>query len=115
MMAKLKEALRSARKIEWILLLVAAALAMLLLLPDTDDVPVMATSLEDRIARVISEIDGAGDVRVMVTENEHGAVGVLVVCDGANDIGVMLDVQRAVKTLLNVELSQIEILCKRKD
>ena len=113
MPASFMEKLRSARKIEWLALLVAIALLALILqdtgaLSGTRDA---STELEERLERVLSSVEGAGEVRAMVTEDENGGVvGVLVVAQGAGDIAVRLKLAQAVKALLGVDLNRIEVV-----
>ena len=108
-MKKMLDMLRGARRIELFIALVAAAV-LLLQLVGTVSVG-GGTELEQRLAGILSQIEGVGRVRVMVTENpDGGAEGVLVVADGADDIRVCLQLQYAVQTLLGTDAAQIEIV-----
>lgn len=123
-MSKLLSALRGARKIEWILLMAAVAVVVLLISRDgTLIAPVETkTELEARIESVLSMVENAGTVRVLVNEEliapaafSSGqtapvAKGVVIVAEGAEDMRVSMELARAVKTLLNIELEQIEVL-----
>lgn len=116
---KLREALRGARKIEWLILTVAVAAALLLLLPSGSERADTSgeTELERRLRDTLCRIEGAGDVRVMVTggEGTEEVVGVLIVAEGAEDARVQLEILRAVRTLLAIESQQIEITQMRRD
>ncbi len=106
------------------------------------------TSLEDRLEKALSKVEGAGDVKVVITvesgmetvlamktlktETEKGVeieetpilvngktvtlmekypkiIGVLIVLEG-NNFAVRSRIQEATTSLLNISLSQIEIL-----
>ncbi|MBQ3079134.1 MAG: hypothetical protein IJC48_03920 [Clostridia bacterium] len=68
-----------------------------------------STALEERLARVLSNIDGAGKVAVMVNESEEEIQGVLIVAEGAEDIGVRLSLLNAAKTALGIENARINV------
>ena len=114
--------LRSARHIEWVLLALALA-AALLLLPDASGEYSGSTSLERRMENVLSMIEGAGRVRVLVNQTESVQAfsnqsaqpsGVIVVAEGAGNMKVNLELQRAVQAFLGVEAEQIEILSMKE-
>ena len=50
-----------------------------------------------------------GNSTIILVEKKPVARGVIVVAEGAADIGVRLDLQRAVKAVLNIPLTSIEI------
>lgn len=124
-MAGLREALdrlRGARYIEWILLAMAAAAAVLLLTGSPRGGEAGRTELEARMESVLSCVHGAGKVRVLVHSGETTAAfaqaaepGVVVVAEGAEDIRVALELERAVRALLGVSAGQIEILDMGED
>lgn len=65
---------------------------------------------EEKLVRILTEIDGVGKAEVMITENADGTVeGVVVVCEGANDIMTKNDVINAVKTALKIEKNNIAV------
>ena len=112
----LREKLRGARGLEWLLLLVAACVAVLALFQGSGgDGTVQSTELEARLERVLSAVEGAGDVRAMVTEREEKIVGVVIVAEGAGDIGVRLSLMQAARALLGIGLDQIEVIQMRRD
>ena len=109
-MKQLMEALKSARKLE--LLLGLAALAVLLVLGMGGGLDDGGVSPEEkRMERILSSIEGAGRVTVMLSGDEEGrCTGAVVASPGAGEIGVILQLQRAVQTLTELELEQIEIV-----
>ncbi len=114
--------LRGARHIEWVLLAVALS-ALFLLTAGTGGGEADSASLERRMERVLSLVEGAGEVRVLVHSPEAAeafasgaerASGVLVVAEGAGSLKVSMALQRAVQALLGVEAEQIEVLTMKE-
>ena len=62
---------------------------------------------ETRIARVLSEIAGAGSVSVTIYTEDSHPCGAVVVASGAEDIAVRL--QEAVTTLLGLDSSRVAV------
>ena len=111
----LKEKLRGARGLEWLLLLIAACVATLVLTRGGCDAGAQPTELEARLERVLSAVEGAGEVRAMVSEQNGEIAGVVIVAAGAEDVGVRLSLMQAARALLDVELDQIEVIQMRRD
>ena len=112
----LKEKLRGARGLEWLLLLVAVCVAALALTRGGGDGgAAKPTELEARLERVLSAVEGAGDVRAMVTEEGGAVSGVVIVAAGAEDISVRLSLMQAARALLGIGLDQIEVIQMRRD
>ena len=111
----LKEKLRGARGLEWLLLLIAACVAALVLTRGGSDAGAQPTELEGRLERVLSAVEGAGEVRAMVSEQNGEIAGVVIVAAGAEDVGVRLSLMQAARALLDVELDQIEVIQMRRD
>ena len=111
----LKEKLRGARGLEWLLLLIAACVAALVLTRGGSDAGAPPTDLEARLERVLSAVEGAGEVRAMVSEQNGEIAGVVIVAAGAEDVGVRLSLMQAARALLDVELDQIEVIQMRRD
>ena len=121
--------LRSVKHIEWILLLLAVGILMLVAAnalprssPAMADTAIAAPTepLERRMEAILSQIDGAGRVRVLVNHSEtseegRAVTGVLVVADGADDLSVRLELARAVQSLLDVPQGNIEIFPMQKE
>lgn len=115
MMKPLLESLRRARHIEWFALIAVAALVCGLWLNadigTRDAERAEKTALELRLESLLSHIEGSGKVSVMITTKEDGtAEGAVVVVDAHGSIRAMLEMQSAVQTLLNIELSRIRII-----
>ena len=64
---------------------------------------------ETRIARVLSEIAGAGIVSVTIYTEDSHPCGAVVVASGAEDIAVRLRLQEAVTTLLGLDSSRVAV------
>lgn len=77
------------------------------------DVTYAAGGVEERLARVLSQIAGAGQVEVLVTEGEQGVVGVLVVADGAQELSVRTELMRAAMTALDVPADAVEVFARQ--
>lgn len=103
-MKKLYETLKSARWVEALLLIIL--LCVMLALFAERDVN-RSLSDEERMARMLSSISGAGSVRVMQGKDTGG---ILVLSEGADDISVMLSLQRAVMAISGLPAEQIEIV-----
>ena len=111
-MKQLFEALKSARKIE--VLILFATICVLLVLWMSGDGAGCMDSEEARMERLLSGIEGAGKVSVMIAQGSDGEIGgVVVVSSGADDIRVKLELQRVVRTLTGLELEKIEIVKSR--
>lgn len=52
---------------------------------------------------------GGGEAPIVLLEREPVIRGVIVVAEGAADVGVRLDLQRAVRAVLHIPVSQIEV------
>lgn len=106
------ERLRGARGIEVLAALAVAALLALALLHGVGGQGATErTALEARLESILSDIDGAGDVRAMVTQDGEGRVtGALIVASELDSVKTYLNLQSAVATLLEVDLSRVEIV-----
>ena len=101
-------ALKSARKIEWLLLVAAAAILLVLVIGNTGK---EADEPNQQLARFLSEIEGAGKVQVLLNTDESGVCsGAVIATRAAQDISVVLQLQHAVRALTGLELEQIEIV-----
>lgn len=114
-MAKLIELLKRHKKITIIVTLIIFLVAILLLAfgGTTKSFTVnssVRSESEEKLVRILTEINGVGKAEVMITENADGTVeGVVVVCEGANDIMTRNDVINAVKTALKLEKNNIAV------
>ena len=75
-----------------------------------------ASQEERRIAEVLSVIEGAGKVEVVLYHNrqntfgsETSPTGAVVVAQGADDVEVRLQLTRAVRTLLGLPESAVDV------
>lgn len=103
---KCRQALRSARGLEWLLTSAVIAILALALLRSEN----ASTDLETRLSRTLSAVEGAGRVQVLVTEREGAVTGALVVAQGADRLQVSIALRDAVGTLLDLDASRIEIV-----
>ena len=112
----LREKLRGARGLEWLLLLVAVCVAALALTrAGGGSGAAQPTELEARLERVLSAVEGAGEVRAMVAEEGGAVTGVVIVATGAEDVGVRLSLMQAARALLGVDMERIEVIQMRRD
>ena len=72
------------------------------------------TATEERITRLLNQIDGVGETEVVVCETENGVESVVVVCEGANNLKVTMNVREAVSAALGVEEKLIKIYLKKE-
>lgn len=107
-MKGIMEALRSARRLEWFILLAAAAVLLVLCMGDGGSEAVSPG--EARLKAVLESIDGAGRVSVMLSGEEGAYTGAVVTATGADEIAVLLRLQRAVHALTGLETQDIEIM-----
>lgn len=107
--SRLARLLKGARKLE-IFIGIAIVAAALLAFSGASGSR-QTTSIESRMERVLSAIDGAGRVSVLINDDSDGEVkGVLVVAEGAGDLVVRMRLMSAVKATLGTEASRIEII-----
>lgn len=106
---RLFDALKSARKLEILILVAAAAILLVLMLGAQSDSG--GSTLEDRLEEMLNRIEGAGRVSVMLTTDAGGSfTGAVIATPASDDIFVTLQLQRAVKTLTGLELEKIQIV-----
>ena len=85
----------------------------------TDEKGDMATAVsgsesEQKVSRLLQEIDGVGEADVMICETEEGVQSVVVVCDGANDLQVIMNIREAVSAALGTEEKSVKIYLKKE-
>ena len=68
---------------------------------------------EQKISRILQEIEGVGDASVVVCEEDNEVKSVVVVCEGAKDIRVVMEVREAVATALNTQQKSVKIYLKK--
>ena len=69
---------------------------------------------EQKVSRLLQEIDGVGKAEVMICETEDGVQSVVVVCEGANDISIVMDVREAVAAALGTEEKAVKVYLKKE-
>ena len=105
----IKQSLHSARKIEIFLLIAAAAIAALIFISGDNDTT--GNDLEIRTEEILECIGGVGKTKVVINSTAEGEIkGVLIVAEGAGSIRTYLEMQKAVSTLLGIDINNIEII-----
>lgn len=109
---RIAQAFRGARRIEALIVIALAAVVGLIFIGGSgDEAGGAQTALEERMAEALSKIEGAGKVNVIISEDMDGnPAGVLVVAEGAGDMSVYMRLLGAVKALVDVDASRIEII-----
>ena len=74
----------------------------------------VSTDTENKVMRLLEEMEGVGAASVMICENEEGVQSVVVVCDGANDLRVLINVREAVAAALGTEENAVKIYLKKE-
>ena len=103
-----------------LLMLIGGAVLIVLSLnttqtPQAEDITYTQGSVEQRLAHVLSLIEGAGDVEVLVTQSDTGVIGVLIVADGAQELAVRTELMRAAMTALDVPAQSVEVFARKKE
>ena len=101
------------KKNRWALLLLLLALigALALILSNNiSDKTVADSSDEERIATVISGIDGVGTARVVINKKEGEIVSCAVVCTGGDSERVVSDVKALISSLYGIGYNRISVL-----
>ncbi|MDD2445665.1 MAG: hypothetical protein PHX09_02525 [Clostridia bacterium] len=77
------------------------------------------TEVEDKLANILSKINGAGNVSVMIMVEEEteletatlpSVASIIVVAQGASNVWVKLEIIKAIEALLKLSSSNIEVL-----
>ena len=71
------------------------------------------TENEQKVVRILEEIDGVGKASVAVCETDDGVESVVVVCEGANDLLVNMHVREAVAAALGADEKNVKIYLKK--
>lgn len=98
------------RRDGWLIVLLALLVAVCLL-PQSEG---GASAQEQRMAQVLSAIEGAGRVTVCVSPLEDGQSAAVIVAEGAGDLAVQLRLTRAAMTLLDTPAEHI-LVCRMKE
>lgn len=116
MLERIRDTLRGARHIELIVLIVLIALIGLVFLNRMDvSVDADKTPVESRLEDILSHLDGVKSPAVMVSESSDGDIlGVVVIAQGAESIQNRLNIENTIRTLLNIDTTNIEIINRNK-
>ena len=79
----------------------------------TNSASAALTENEQKISRLLENIEGVGEAEVMIYETEEGVQGAVVVCEGANDFFVVIKVREAVAAALGTEEKAVKIYLKK--
>ncbi len=80
---------------------------------ETKTVSLQMNETEQKVCRLLQEIEGVGAAEVIVCEAEEGEKSVVIVCDGAKDIRVVMDVREAVAAALGTDEKLVKIYQKK--
>ena len=69
---------------------------------------------EQKVSRILEEIEGVGEAEVMICESVDGVEGVVVVCEGAKNLKVVMDIREAVSAALGTKQSAVKIYLKKE-
>ncbi len=69
---------------------------------------------EEKISRLLEEMDGVGEASVMICETEEGVQSAVVVCEGANDLQVIMDIREAVASALGTKEKSVKVYLKKE-
>ena len=118
---RMQKALKKTPHLQWIVLIIVAAVVVCLSLPSSAPARETASSgsMEQRLADVLSRVEGVGRAEVLINGGETVSVfgggqsapiaGVIVVAEGAESIAVQMEIIRAVTTLLDIPPQNVEI------
>ena len=104
---------------KWKDVLIIAALALILVIAvwrifysgkDSEETLATASENEQKVSKLLAEIDGVGKAEVMICETEEGVQSVVVVCEGANDLQVIMDVREAVAAALGTQEKSVKCI-----
>lgn len=72
-----------------------------------------ASQTEEKISRLLEEIEGVGEASVMICETENGVTGAVVVCEGAKNLQVIMDIREAVASALGTKEKDVKVYLKK--
>ena len=116
-MRRLWETLGGARGVEVFMLVVVLAVVGLIAIRSGSSSTgggEARTQVEARLEGIVMAIDGVGSARVMVTQSADGQTeGAVIVAEGLDSVRAYLEVQEAVRALLDIEPGRIRIIGKQ--
>ena len=69
---------------------------------------------EEKISRLLSEMDGVGEAQVMIYEENDEVQSVVVVCEGAGNFQVVIRIREAVAAALGTEEKAVKVYLKKE-
>lgn len=78
----------------------------------TEKSAVTYTEQEEKLAGILSQIDGVGEVQVMITTKDKTS-SVLIVAANADDPAIRLKIRQAVRTIVQTDNNNIKIIKKQ--
>ena len=112
-MRSIIEGLRGARHIAIFACIVLISVLALTLTGGRSLERTAGNDLERRLEQLLEAIDGVGRVSVMISRDDAGrTVGVAVVARGRLDVRTRLEMQSAIRALLDIDLQRIRIIGK---
>lgn len=69
---------------------------------------------EEKISRLLEEMEGVGEASVMICETEEGVQSAVVVCEGANNLQVIMDIREAVASALGTKEKAVKVYLKKE-
>ena len=69
---------------------------------------------EEKISRLLEEMEGVGEASVMICETEEGVQSAVVVCEGANNLQVIMDIREAVASALGTKEKSVKVYLKKE-
>ena len=69
---------------------------------------------EEKISRLLEEMEGVGEASVMICETEEGVQSAVVVCEGAKDLQVIMDIREAVASALGTKEKAVKVYLKKE-
>ena len=109
-MKRIMEALRAARKIEIVLVLVFIAVLAVIVMDQGSLTASDAGSEEARLEKILSSIEGAGRVNIMLSGTDGAYRSCVVIAEGGDDMRIILKIQRAVQAATEIPPEKIEII-----
>lgn len=98
------------RRDGWLLAVMALAAVLCLALGAMEESPATQTADEQRLARVLCAMEGAGHVDVAVQyDSDAVPCGAVIVADGAKDAAVRIRLSGAVTTLMGLDADRVAV------
>ena len=105
------ESLRAARHIELLILIVLLAALSLVVLSGARRETTGSTDVETRLEKLLGRIEDVGNVDVMISLDADGSpAGAAVVTDSPLSVRATLEIQSAIRALLDIDLDRIRVI-----